>query len=76
MTARLTRALTKTASFNAKLSLRVVFMTALDDETALYTDAAYSSKESHDRLESFSIADQTQRKSYRNKRCWQKIGAE
>ena len=39
----------------------------LGDETALYADAAYSSKETRDKLERFGIADQVQRKGYRNK---------
>ena len=39
----------------------------LGDETALYADAAYSSKETRDKLECFGIADQVQRKGYRNK---------
>jgi transposase, IS5 family len=39
----------------------------LGDETALYADAAYSSKEARDKLERFGIADQVQRKGYRNK---------
>ena len=39
----------------------------LGDETALYADAAYSSKEIRDKLEPFGIADQVQRKGYRNK---------
>jgi transposase, IS5 family len=34
----------------------------LGDETALYADAAYSSKETRDKLERFGIADQVQRK--------------
>ena len=38
----------------------------LGDETALYVDAAYSSKETRDKLERFGIADQVQRKGYRN----------
>ncbi|MEO1919028.1 MAG: IS5 family transposase [Paracoccaceae bacterium] len=38
----------------------------LGDETALYADAAYSSKETRDKLERFGIADQVQRKGYRN----------
>lgn len=37
------------------------------DETVLYADASYSSKESPDKLERFGIADQVQRKGYRNK---------
>jgi transposase, IS5 family len=36
----------------------------LGDETVLYTDAAYSSKETRDNLERFGIADQVQRKGY------------
>ena len=36
----------------------------LSDETALYADAAYSSKETRDKLERFGIADQVQRKGY------------
>jgi len=39
----------------------------LGDETALYADAAYSSKETRDKLERFGIADQMQRKGYRNR---------
>ena len=39
----------------------------LGDETALYADAAYSSKETRDKLERFGIADQVQRKGDRNK---------
>ena len=38
----------------------------LGDETVLYADAAYSSKETCDKLERFAIADQVQRKGYRN----------
>ncbi|MDA9823669.1 hypothetical protein N9C56_14440 [Paracoccaceae bacterium] len=34
----------------------------LGDETALYVDAAYSSKETRDKLELFGIADQVRRK--------------
>ena len=34
---------------------------------SLYADAAYSSKETRDKLERFGIADQVQRKGYRNK---------
>lgn len=37
----------------------------LGDETALYADAAYSSKATRDKLERFGIADQVQRKGYR-----------
>ena len=37
----------------------------LGDETVLYADAAYSSKETRDKLERFGIADQVQRKGYR-----------
>ena len=36
----------------------------LSDETALYADAAYSSKETRDKLERFGIVDQVQRKGY------------
>jgi len=36
----------------------------LGDETVLYADAAYSSKETRDKLERFGIADQVQRKGY------------
>ena len=36
----------------------------LGDEAALYADAAYSSKETRDKLERFGIADQVQRKGY------------
>ena len=36
----------------------------LGDETALYADAAYSSKETRDKLERFGIADHVQRKGY------------
>jgi transposase, IS5 family len=39
----------------------------LGDETALYADAADSSKETRDMLERFGNADQVQRKGYRNK---------
>ena len=39
----------------------------LGDEVALYADAAYSSQETRDKLERFDIADQVQRKGYRNK---------
>ena len=39
----------------------------LGDETALCADAAYSSKATRDKLERFGIADQVQRKGYRNK---------
>ena len=39
----------------------------LGDETVLYADAAYSSKETRDKLERFGIADQAQRKGYHNK---------
>ena len=39
----------------------------LGDEAALYADAAYSSKETRDKLGRFGIADQVQRKGYRNK---------
>ena len=38
----------------------------LSDEMALYADAAYSSQETRDKLEQFGIADQVQRKGYRN----------
>ena len=38
----------------------------LGDESALYADAAYSSKETRDKLEQLGIADQVQRKGYRN----------
>ena len=38
----------------------------LGDETVLYADAAYSSKETRDKLERFGIADQVQRRGYRN----------
>ena len=38
----------------------------LGDEVALYADAAYSSQETRDKLERFGIADQVQRKGYRN----------
>ena len=38
----------------------------LGDETALYADAAYSSQATRDKLEKFGIADQVQRKGYRN----------
>jgi len=37
----------------------------LGDETALYADAAYSSKETRKKLEKFGIDDQVQRKGYR-----------
>ena len=33
---------------------------------SLYADAAYSSKETRDKLERFGIADQVQSKGYRN----------
>ena len=36
----------------------------LGDETVLYADTAYSSKEARDKLERFGIADQVQRKGY------------
>jgi len=39
----------------------------LGDEVALYADAAYSSQETCDKLEQFGIADQVQRKGYRNR---------
>ncbi len=39
----------------------------LGDESALYADAAYSSRETRDKLKRFGIADQVQRKGYRNK---------
>ena len=39
----------------------------LGDESALYADAAYSSQETRDKLDRFDIADQVQRKGYRNK---------
>jgi len=39
----------------------------LGEETALYADAAYSSQETRDKLKCFGIADQVQRKGYRNK---------
>lgn len=39
----------------------------LGDEATLYADAAYSSKETRNKLERFSIADQVQRKGCRNK---------
>ena len=39
----------------------------LGDEVALYADAAYSSQETCDKLELFGIADQVQRKGYRNR---------
>jgi len=39
----------------------------LGNEIALYADAAYSSQETRDKLERFDIADQVQRKGYRNK---------
>lgn len=38
----------------------------LGDESALYTDAAYSSKETRDTLERWGIDDHVQRKGYRN----------
>lgn len=38
----------------------------LGDESALYADAAYSSKETRDKLTRFGIDDQVQRKGYRN----------
>jgi len=37
----------------------------LGDEAALYADAAYSSKETRDKLDLFGIDDQVQRKGYR-----------
>lgn len=37
----------------------------LGDETALYADAAYSSRETRDKLMRFKIKDQVQRKDYR-----------
>jgi transposase, IS5 family len=39
----------------------------LGDETALYADAAYSSRETRDKLERFGIQDQVQRKGYRGR---------
>jgi IS5 family transposase len=39
----------------------------LGDETALYADAAYASKQTQDKLRRLGIADQVQRKGYRNK---------
>ena len=39
----------------------------LGDEVALYADAAYSSQETRDKLAQFGIADQVQRKGYRNR---------
>ena len=39
----------------------------LGDETALYADAAYSSKQTRDQLEKLGIDDQVQRKGNRNK---------
>jgi len=39
----------------------------LGDETALYADAAYSSKEARDKLELLGIDDQVQRKGYRGR---------
>jgi IS5 family transposase len=36
----------------------------LGDETALYADATYRSKETRDKRERFGIADQVQRKGY------------
>ncbi len=39
----------------------------LGDESALYADAAYSSRETRDKLKRFGTADQVQRKGYRNK---------
>jgi len=38
----------------------------LGDETALYADAAYSSRATRDKLERFGIDDQVQRKGYRS----------
>ena len=38
----------------------------LGDEAALYADAAYSSKQTRDKLKQFGIEDQVQRKGYRN----------
>ena len=38
----------------------------LGDESALYADAAYSSKETRDTLKQWRIDDQVQRKGYRN----------
>ena len=38
----------------------------LGDETALYADAAYSSKATRDKLATFRITDQVQRKGYRD----------
>lgn len=38
----------------------------LGDEVALYADAAYSSKETRQKLERFGIEDQVQHKGYRN----------
>ena len=71
MATRSTRVLTRTVSSNAKLSLvhdSVERDTLpLGDESALYADVAYSSKETCDKLERFGIADRVQRKGYRNK---------
>lgn len=39
----------------------------LGNETALYADAAYSSKETREKLKRFNIVDQVQRKGYRGK---------
>lgn len=38
----------------------------LGDETALYADSAYSSKQTRDKLKRFGIKDQVQRKGYRS----------
>ena len=38
----------------------------LGNETALYADAAYTSKETREKLKRFGIADRVQRKGYRN----------
>ena len=71
MATRSTRVLTRTVSSSAKLSLvhdsveRDTLL--LGDETALYADAADSSKKTRDKLERFGIADQVQRKGCRNK---------
>jgi len=46
----------------------------LGDETVLYADAAYSWKETCDKLNGFGIADPVQPKGYRNKPVSAKIG--
>ena len=68
-----TRVLIRTDSFIVRQSLWVTCMTAMSAirffwvmRPPFYADAAYSSKETRDKLERFGIADQVQRKGYRN----------